>query len=136
MSLNYWLVGLCGIALGLALAAGLAWLRRQVRHGLAQLADSVAARVTEANRRADEMAPLLFSDADAKRHKEHWGVLATTERATDILVKLVEDAQVLNARAENALLLAEFIHKGGNPKAPWPEIVRWKQQQKTAANGQ
>ncbi len=73
-----------------------------------------------------------ISRLEAKAHPgiAHNTAVAVTEALTDSLLKVVEDQQVLSARVENALLKLEFIRGGGNPEAPWAEIIRWHQSRK------
>ena len=75
-----------------------------------------------------EAPPLMRTEAE-KRHKAHWGAVQVSERATSLALQTIEDAQVLYARQQNLLLLMEWVRSGGNPEAPWPDIVRWKNAQ-------
>lgn len=60
-----------------------------------------------------------------KRGAAHWGAVKSAEAVTDIAIEVVTDLQVARARLENMLLKIDWIRFGGNPEAPWPEIVAW-----------
>lgn len=147
MHLDFWGIGLPGILAGLVIAALFAWLRRLSRQRDAELARRVADEVmarqkaeqsaseaasnaAEKQARADELAALLLGSADEKKVREHWGVVAASERITSLSLRAVEAGQVALANLENQMLYAEWLHNRGNPNAPWTEIVRWKNEQK------
>jgi hypothetical protein len=104
-----------------------------------RLVRAVADQLTKA---APATAPYALEDVlmrtpDEKRSKAHWGAVDVSERVFDLLLAMAEDDQVRAARRDNAILFLEFTRAGGNPKAPWAEIVRWKQsQEQKAASGQ
>ncbi len=148
-----WIVGVVGLVAGLALAAGAAWLRRSVRALLEQVAQrtaeivsaghaaearqraaetaaqQIAAERDAAQARADELAPLLMLDENRKRYRAHWNIADVTERLTSILADAAIDHHVAQTRFENAMLFNEWVRRGGNPHAPWVDIVKWKQAQ-------
>lgn len=76
---------------------------------------------------------VLMRTEGEKRSKAHWGAVDVSERVFDLLLAMAEDDQARAARRDNALLFLEFTRAGGNPKAPWVEIVRWKQAQEKQA---
>ena len=138
-----WLLyfGLIAFGAGLVLAAIAAavvsrWLLGAAGRWLQDYAESqaqlTAAKVhaITAQSRADAeqaiAAAVNMRTEAEKRGKAHWGAVNASEAITDTLLELVTDAQVLQARLDNALLRAEWIRSGGNPQAPWVEIVRWK----------
>lgn len=83
----------------------------------------VSAVAAEVARLAQPPAPTP-SPVLSKHDKAHHVAVALSERATGIILNAIEDGQVQYARLQNALLLAEWVHAGHNPDAPWSEIVK------------
>lgn len=115
---------------GLFLAGGLSLVA--VRLLWRALVASLAAEVARHVQPAPEPQWLMRTEGE-KRDKAHWGAVQVSERATSIALQVVEDAQVIFDRQQNLLLLMEWVRNGGNPEAPWTEIVKWKNQQEKQA---
>ena len=120
----------------IAAAAGSRWLLdlagRWMRDYAESQAQLTAAKVHAITAQAQAEAELAIAAAvnmrteDEKRGKAHWGAINASEAMTDTALQLATDVQVLQARLDNLLLRAEWIRAGGNPPAPWAEVVRWK----------
>lgn len=120
---RFWLAA-AGVGLFLAGALSLAIARLLGRALITALAAEVARQVQP----APEPQWLMRTEGE-KRGKAHWGAVEVSERATSIALQAVEDAQVIFARQQNMLLLLEWVRNGGNPEAPWTEVVKWKNAQ-------
>lgn len=132
----HWLLyfGLVAFGAGLVLTAIVAavatrWVLDRAAEWLRDYSESqaqlTAARVHQAAARARAEVVNMRVE-DEKRGKAHWGAVKASEALTDIALQVITDGQVMSARLENLVLRAEYIRYGGNPDAPWSEIVNWK----------
>lgn len=137
----HWLVyfGLVAFGAGLVLTAlvaalgaqwALAWLERWLAAYAERQAQLTAARVRRAASEA-RAEVLDMRTEDEKRGKAHWGAVNASEAIMDTALEVFTDAQVMQARLENLMLRAEWIRAGGNPQAPWPTIVNWKNKKRS-----
>lgn len=126
----YFAIGLLllGISVGYGLSAMRDTQRRMTRVEAQHLADQRAMTRLVADL-ADQQRRIEQLEARPEPSKHTSVALAQASSADAWLgeaAKVLAQIEVIRAQAENSMLKAEWVKQGGNPDAPWSQIVNWK----------